>query len=199
MPLGQLLLCLVAALPVNSDSVWQVLRQRYLGLSTLSGDFTETITPPGSDSGTTFRGTFSFRLPSEYRLEVKTPQRQLIVGNDTTLWFYLPSEKRAVRQPAGQSIPLLVFLEPLLDSFASATALPDSSGPLRLAVTTEDPMASFSDFVFTLDGKNQRITAFSFTDAWSSSYTFKLSRQSWNPKLSPKVFQFVPPAGTTVE
>jgi outer membrane lipoprotein-sorting protein len=199
MPLGQLILCLTLALPVGSDSVWQALRQRYLGLVTLSGEFTETITPPGSDSGSTFRGTFAVRLPSDYRLEVKTPQRQLIVGNDSSLWFFLPSEKRAVHQPAGQSIPLLVFLEPLLDSTSSVTVLPDSTGPLRLSVTTSDPMASFSDFIFTLDQKNQRITAFSFTDAWNSSYRFTLSRQSWNPKLANRVCGFTPPAGTRVE
>ncbi len=199
MSLVYVVLLLTAGLPANSDSVWQALRARYLGLSTLSGEFSETITRPGESTATTFHGSFAVRLPSDYRLEVKTPQRQVIVGNDSSLWFYLPGEKRAVHQPAGQSIPLLVFLDPLLDSASEARVVPDSAGPLRLSVATADPMASFSDFVFTLDAKNQRIAGFTFTDAWNSSYTFELSRQSWNPRLSAKVFRFVPPAGTTVE
>ncbi len=181
------------------DSVWHWLKIRYLTLKSLSGSFTETVRSEFDTTGQEFSGTFSCLLPSCYRIEVTAPKRQTIVGNDSVLWFYFPAEKRAVRQSGATAIPLLAFLEPMLDSSATAVLSVDSSGKRRLEVSTSEPGFAFSNYVFELDAAGQKITAFSFADAWGNAYRFRLSDQRWNPRLTAKLFQFTPPSGTAVD
>lgn len=191
---------LVLLATAGADSTWQALRERYLGLTSLSGRFEETLESGLDGDARSFTGNFSVRLPDDYRLEVESPQRQLIVGNDSVLWFHFPAERRAVRQPHGQAIPLLAFLEPLLDPAASARLLTDSSGQVRLAVVQADTlMATMFDIVFELDEAATRIERFRFRDAWDGNYEFRLLGQTWNPVLGDELFVFTPPPGTEVE
>jgi outer membrane lipoprotein carrier protein len=198
MALSGLLVCLAIS-ATNPDSLWLRLKAHYLTLKSLSGDFAETMRPEYETTGPRFSGSFSAVLPDRYRIEVKNPQRQVIVGDNSALWFYFPSEKRAVRQSGGSSMPLLAFLDPMLDSASTASVLEDSTGVLRLKVSSPDSGLSFSDFTFRLDPASLRITAFSFADAWGNAYDFELSRQQWNPKIPGRTFLFSPPKGTTVD
>jgi outer membrane lipoprotein carrier protein len=200
LPLSLTLLLLTAGPAPDSDSTWRALRERYLGLRTLSGRFAETISSDLEGGEQTFTGSFSVRLPDDYRLEVESPTPQLIVGNDSVLWLYFPDELRAVRQAHGQAIPLLAFLEPLTDPASTARLESEGAGPVRLAVVQADTlMATMFDLVFELDENAARIRRFSFTDAWDGNYEFVLTGQEWNPVLDDRLFRFTPPPGTDVE
>ncbi len=199
MPAAILLACL-AALPSNTDSLWQELRDRYVGLSSLSGTFHETICSESEGTCMSYYGEFAVRLPGSYRMEVNSPHAQLIVSNDSALWFYFPEENRAVSQPGGQDLPVLAFLGPVLDS--AATAVPDTNhlgDDILRVVTPDEEMASMFDLTLQLSESNTRIDGFGFDDAWGNSYHFTLTDQRWNPELPDDAFRFVPPPGTEVE
>jgi len=182
-----------------SDSLWQNLRARYLGLKTLSGTFTENICNEQAGTCTPFEGRFSIQVPSRYRLEVTDPQKQLIVSDSTTLWVYIEDRRLAQKQPAGGFAPVLAFLGPVLDSTASGEVSKDSTGTYVVKVKMDDEMSALSDLVLELDATGTRITGFAFTDGWGNKTHFGLYDQQWNPKLSPKLFEFTPPKGTTIE
>ena len=195
-----LLLILAAAALASNDSLWQRLRQRYVSLKTLSGTFEERICSEAAGTCQDFSGRFSIRVPSRYRLEVTDPVRQVIVSDSSTLWIYLPAEKRAMKQPAGGLAPVMAFLGPVLDSTATADVHRDSSGLWVADVAMgDDEMAAMSDLQLELDAAATRIKAFSFTDPWGSKYHFALQDQNWNPRLNDKIFRFAAPKGVTVE
>jgi outer membrane lipoprotein carrier protein len=183
----------------SSDSLWQNLRGRYVGLKTLSGTFTETICSEQTGTCSSFKGRFSIKVPSRYRLQVTSPQKQLIVSDSTDLWVYLPEQRLAQKQPAGGFAPVLAFLGPVLDSTATAEVEQDSTGDWSAAVTMDDEMSALDGLVLELDRTASRIKGFSFSDAWGNQVHFALTDQVWNPKLSPKLFKFTPPKGTTIE
>ncbi len=182
-----------------SDSLWLQLRKRYLTLRTLSGEFEQTVCSELEGTCRSFEGRFSIRVPSRYRLEVTEPQRQLIVSDSVNLWFYLPDEKRAVKQPGGGFAPVLAFLGPVLDSSATGRVRRDSFGEYEADVTMGSDMSALSDLKLALDSTATRIKGFTFTDAWGSKYSFRLRNQRWNPKLGPGTFVFTPPKGVTIE
>jgi outer membrane lipoprotein carrier protein len=190
--------CVGLAAAAN-DSLWQNLRARYVGLKTLSGTFTENICSEQAGTCTPFEGKFSIAVPARYRLEVTAPQKQLIVSDSTTLWVYLADEKRAQKQPAGGFAPVLAFLGPVLDSSATSEISEDSSGTYIVKVKMGDEMSAMNDLVLELNETATRINGFSFTDGWGNKTHFGLYDQKWNPKLSPALFRFAPPKGTTVE
>lgn len=195
-----LLLILAAAALASSDSLWQRLRQRYVSLKTLSGTFEERICSEAAGTCQDFSGRFSVRVPGRYRLEVTDPVRQVIVSDSSTLWIYLPDEKRAMKQPAGGLAPVLAFLGPVLDSTATADVHRDSTGTWVANVSMgEDDMSALNDLRLELDATATRIRAFSFTDAWGSQYHFTLKDQNWNPRLNNRIFRFTAPRGVTVE
>ncbi|MGQ9677801.1 MAG: LolA family protein [bacterium] len=195
------LLCLiVVTIPAFSQvgSSWVDLRQKYLGLKSLSGSFTETVVSGVDGETTLFVGKFFFQMPSRFRLEVTEPMRQLIVGNDSVVWFYFPDEKRAVLQKRRDPFPLLAFVEPLLDTASSINEekLPDGR---KVLLVQSDEGSVFRDMRLELDGSGLRVNAFSFLDDWGNSCRFVLKNQRWNQPLAPKLFKFVPPTGTQIE
>jgi len=194
----RLLLLLLALSQAQTDSIWPRLRRRYLSLKTLAGDFSETVFAEADSTVLRFSGRFTIRMPGSYRLEVLSPEKQLIVCSDSFVWFHFPAEKRAVRQPAAGSLPLLAFLLPVLDPAATASATRTASGNWQLAVRTEDP-TGLGDLNLELDPGGTRIIGFSFTDDWGTRYRFSLLNQRWNPSIPAKAFRFTPPAGTQVE
>ena len=196
-----LLSLLVASAAVaESDSIWHALRNRYLGLETLSGRFQEQICSELEGTCQTFEGSFVTRPPAEYRLEVTDPTRQSIVANDTVMWFHFPDENRAVRQSQGGGIPLLAFLGPVTDSLSSARIVDDTTGLLKLAVIQADTfMTAMNDLVLTLDKAGTMIAGFEFYDSWNNHYRFELSGQKWNAEVPEGAFVFAPPEGTAVE
>ncbi len=181
----------------DAGEQWRALRQRYLGLRSLAGSFTEELTPEAGDR-IVFEGKFFFQLPKRFRLEVSKPTRQLIVGSDSVVWFYFPEEKRAVCQTRSQGFPLLAFLEPLLDTTSHIREETTGSGR-RVVRIQPAGEALLSDLVLELDATGTRVVGFSFVDDWGNHCHFVLTDQRWNPSLASKLFRWRPPAGTKIE
>lgn len=181
---------------IASDQ-WQRLRNRYLHLKTLSGSFTETLESE-SEAVVKFEGKFFFQFPDRFRLEVRKPNQQIIVGSDSIIWFYFPEEKRAIRQTRSQPFPLLAFIEPLLDTTAKVTEENTTQEKPVIIIQSGEGMF-FTLMRLELDQTKTKVEAFSFTDELGNHYRFALTDQRWNPRLSPKIFNFVPPSGTSIE
>lgn len=201
-PRGTLALLVVLSLARTSvfagGAQWERLREKYLGLRSLAGNFIERLNPAEGDTETVFEGEFAFELPNRFRLQVLKPVRQSIVGNDSLVWFYFPDEKRAVLQRRAEPLPLLAFIEPLLDT---ATVINEERAPGDKKVISLEPRKEtfFRDMKLELDKAGVRVQAFSFVDDWGNKYHIILKSQRWNPTLPRKLFRFVPPPGTTVE
>lgn len=197
---GQIILLIIsfltlAGLAYQPDR-WQRLRHRYLNLKSLAGNFIETIEPAETtgQEPIVFKGRFLFKLPHQFRVEVFEPERQIIVGKDSIIWFYFPTEKRAVLRTGCQPIPFLGFIQPLLDS--TATIIEEGAGVITLA---DNPGDFLYQLRLELDNTGTRIDAFSFIDEMGNRCRFVLTDQRWNQQVNPKNFRFIPPKGVTVE
>ncbi|MGQ9707992.1 MAG: LolA family protein [bacterium] len=189
-------LIIVSLVLAQKSDTWLRLYNRYLGLKSLSGSFIETIEPE-SGAGQTpiiFKGRFSFQLPNRFRLEVSEPVSQVIVGNDSVVWFYFPDEKRAVLQTSHQPIALLAFIQPILDT--TATVIEEERGVISVMTGSGSLL---NNLRLELNETGTLIEAFSFIDEWGNHCRFVLKKQRWNPSLPAKLFRFRPPAGTTIE
>ncbi len=194
-----ILLTVIAGYTAELSTLGEGLRRQYLGLKSIAGSFTERIVMKEDDREPLFfEGRFSAILPHRFRLEVIRPVRQIIVGNDSVLWFYFPDEKRAILQTQGQSFPFLAFLEPLLDTTAKIIEEPPEDGKPVISIQPNED-AFFAEMKLTLDKTKKRIDGFSFLDNSGNRYQFILKNQRFNPPLSPKEFRFVPPPGTSIE
>ncbi len=179
----------------QGDDGWQALRRRYLGLKSLAGSFVETVElPEAGQEPIVFKGNFVFKLPDKFRVEVTEPVRQLIVGNDSVVWFYFPDEQRAVLQTGSKPVPLLAFLAPVLDS--GVTVIDEGGGVIAVVA---DKSGYLNDLRLELEENRTKIRAFSFVDEWGNRYRFLLLNQRWNPVVPEGRFVFVPPKGTTVD
>ena len=194
-----LVLALTLGATTEPDPIWAGLRSHYLGLTTLSGTFTETICAEGEGTCRSFEGRFDIRLPDHYRLEVTEPEQQLIIGTDSLLWFHFPTENRAVRHEGAQSVPLMVFIEPVTDTATVVVLTTNEYGATVVEVESEEEMAAFYDLKLELSDAGTRVDAFEFNDPLGNHYHFRLRGQIWNEPISDETFRFSPPAGTEVE
>lgn len=178
--------------------IWLNLRARYLGLRTLSGLFTESIFPVGDGAPTVFEGAFAISVPTRYRLEVTGSSRQFLISDGTTEWMYVPGLKMAVERPAGGFAQVLAFLEPILHPGADVGVSKDSTGIYVATVLMVDKMPAMNDLVLELNEAGTQINSFFFTDSAGRRIRFDFYSQQWNTELSPKLFEFTPPKGTSI-
>ncbi len=192
-----ILLCFSLAC-AGAGARWSGLRARYLGLKSLTGSFVQTVEPSDGSDPMVFKGRFYFALPNRFRLEVREPVQQVIVGSDSLVVFYLPEEKRAVFQQRSQPVPMLAFVQPLLDTTSVVTEEQTDDGRVVL-VFADSEWTMFRELRIEPDRTGTRVDAFSFVDEWGNRCRFVLAEQRWNVSIPAKMFKFVPPAGTVVE
>lgn len=195
--LATLILLFTVAMSTDHQ-LWQTLRENYLGLRSLSGSF-EQLVQTDTEADRRFVGSFWTILPDRYRLEVSEPEQQLMVAGDSLLWFYFPTESRAVREAQPRAMPLLAFLEPVLDSSSEVRFEADQDGQRVVVVEPADEMATIQNLRLELSPDGRRIDAFDFSDPWGNQYRFLLKFQVWNPDLPAELFEFTPPPGTNIE
>jgi len=195
-----LLLGICVGLAVAADHpIWQNLRARYLGLKTLSGLFTENISPAKEGARLTFEGAFAISVPARYRIEATGKFKQFLLSDGTTDWIYLPKLKRVIERPTGGFTPILAFLEPILNSGANVEVSKDSTGIYVVSVLMVDKMPVMNDLVLELNEAGTQINSFYFTDSTGGKIRFDFYNQEWNPELSPTLFEFTPPKGARIQ
>src|SRR5882757_2074279 len=96
------LLLLPSASRKEAGELASRLETRYRGAKTLQATFLERY----SENGAVLRteaGTAYFRRPRKMRWEYDTPEKDVILVDGKTAWFYVPADRTVTRAPVKQS------------------------------------------------------------------------------------------------
>ncbi len=191
-----LLLALIALSPQKG------IIDRLSALKTFKADFYELITYSNGAVSDTWRGKIYFKNPDKLRLEVKQPDKQLIISDGKTVWLYFKKKNEAYKRDVTTLVkevsPSYIFMDTTkctaeLDTLTETEALftlkpknPEGAlvliDKIQLSVSLDDTLP-------------ERVVIY---DKEKNTFDFHFSKRKADKKLRDKLFLFKPPKNCKV-
>ena len=192
--------CLVLGIAQAADTARAQLDAFARDLSSLSGNFSQTVYDANGGRGQASHGTLALRAPRQFRWDTQGPYKQVIVADGNKVWIYDPElEQVTVRdqgtQEAHSPLTVLTDLSQLDHDFrASEQGERDGLDWLRLKSRGKDPQFEYADIGFDGNAPRRMI----FKDTLGNRTEIVFSDWQRNPQLPADTFVFNPPKGTDV-
>jgi outer membrane lipoprotein carrier protein len=195
-----LLLVFLAVPAMAADSARARLDAFAHNLHALSGQFSQSLTDANGRAGETSEGNVALQEPREFRWQVTSPYKQLIVADGSRVWMYDPElEQVTVRVQSTEEAqsPLTVLTDmSQLDKDFKVTELGERDGLLWLRLAPTATGGSFESAELGFDGSGLRRMA--FTDQIGNRTDIRFSDWQRNPALPADTFNYTPPEGADV-
>jgi outer membrane lipoprotein carrier protein len=165
------------------------------GLHTLQATFTQTVQQPDEDTLYLSSGIFYLKRPGQLRWEYEGPNPQVIVADGDRIWLHdidLEQVSHRSQKAALEGTPaqLLSGTGPIEKDFE----MQDEGEEDGLSWVELRPREKNAQFVrLRLGLANNELKRMEMYDNFGQVTRFKFSDMKRNPKLSSKLFVFVPP------
>lgn len=93
----------------NEKALWEKIKNFYLDLKTVSGDFLQRECDEESGICLEYRGKFFIKKPHFLRLEIKEPEKWLIITDKESIYFYNQKDSLYQKLPINEFNPFLIF------------------------------------------------------------------------------------------
>jgi outer membrane lipoprotein carrier protein len=171
-----------------------------LGVKTLQGQFSQTVFDARGRKKDQSSGQVALMAPRQFRWDVEKPYVQHIVADGNAIWVHdVELEQVNVRAQSFDEAnsPLAVLLDlAMLDVEFKSVERPLAQAQqwLRLTAKAKNPDFKYADLGFN---KNALVTM-RLVDNFGQRTDIVFSQWARNPRLSAKLFTFVPPTGVDV-
>ncbi len=185
---------------LSLDEIISKTVKRYENLNSFYAEFTQTLCDESTGTCKSFDGKIYFLRPNFFRMEIENPE-QIYVGDSTSLWIYLPQEKRAIRQNLGQ-MPFAVnpdiFLKNYEEKF-TAQLTTEKDDNFEITLIPKEETEIYKKIAVTIHNKKFEINAISILDETGAESKFNFDNIAINKKISKKLFEFNPPKGIQID
>jgi outer membrane lipoprotein carrier protein len=197
-------ICLAAS-PVNVKKLADGVDAHYNRLQSLEANFTEIYRGAGMDR--TESGTLWLKKPGKMRWEYRSPREKLFVSDGKLVWFYVPADRQARREPAKKLDDLRSPLSFLLGKtrlereLRGLSVAPDvtpiEAGDVVLRGLPQAIADQVSEVLLEIT-PDREIRQITLQDVDGSTTQYRFSDQKGDVAVANLQFEFRPPAGTEV-
>lgn len=190
-------ICLVSAKGERLSDI----KNKYDNIQSIQGNFIQTLCSSEQGTCQQFEGKFYIAKPYFSRLEVTSPEKQLIITDTANLYIYLIDKKKVYVQPASASMNFFKIFEMMLDD-TTRFNLTSKTDKYYTFQSKKDSLnrysSSFEDMKFVINSKTNLIEQFSYVDYSGNETEFQLSKIKTNERLASKLFKFTMPKGVEI-
>lgn len=196
-----------AAEPPPIEEIVGHLQQIYEKTNDFQAKFVQETTVKSIRKTDRESGIVYFKTPRQMLWNYQKPKAKKMIINAKKAWLYMPADKTVYVQDSDtlfKSQALIKFLSglgKLSDDFAISYARPeaqDKNGDYQLHLYPREKGASYKYLQMTIDKNNFNILRVNFDDWMGNSNALTFSSLKMNVGLSPKLFQFQPPADVSI-
>lgn len=163
----------------------------------MSANFEQTTQSGGRS--TVYRGSMAVQRGNQFRWNITSPAKQLIVVNGDTMWTHDPDLKQATKQSVknqvGETPAVLLSGDPAQIARSFNINQPNPTKNYYL-LTPKSGSSEFRDLSISFNGGKPVMMV--LNDNLGQTTSIKFSNISLNKKISASQFSFTPPAGTDV-
>lgn len=195
------LFSLMVFVSLASASDYDYLAKKLDGITTLTGQFSQTMVDEKGEELDQTTGEFKILRPGYFLWKTLPPMEQLIVSNKKTLSIFDPDLDQVTvyeadkmnQTPAG----ILTSDATLLDEFFNIKRKNTKKSLERFELTYKN--STDADFdKLTITFKNETLHALSILDKLNQTTTIRFSDLNTQEPLQPSLFEFTPPPGVDV-
>lgn len=196
-------IAMLASFAANAadDQAPAQLRKQLDSMTSLQGNFVQTLYDPKGKLQDESKGTFMMMRPGKFYWQTQTPAPQLLVSNQKTIWLYDPDLETVNIRPFSddlQKTPTLLLtadIETLRKHFSiKRSEQPNKSETFALTPKVTEGLFQRLTLVF-VDGL---LTEFNIEDSLGQLSKIILSNQKRNQPIDEAIFVFIPPAGVDI-
>lgn len=190
----------------NLESVIEGIQKKYEQINNFQALFTQTSEVKALNKTQNAEGEVWFKKPGKMRWNYNTPNKDQIVSDGKTLWFYDEDEEQVVETPLAQvsetqsTTTLLSGLgniKELFDaSFADAGDMNLNGGYLVDLVPKGDE--EYNKVTILVNEKDMMVNTIFLYDPFGNLTTVKLADIKIDTEVSDSLFSFKAPEGTEV-
>ena len=185
---------------VSNQSAVQ-LRKQLDTMTSLQGDFVQTLFDQKGKKLDESKGTFIMQRPGKFYWDTKLPAPQLLISNQKTIWLYDPDLQTVNVRPFSddlQKTPTLL-LSADVESLRKYFSIKRTDQPNKTEKFTLTPKVTEGLFQqLTLVFVSGLLVEFNIQDSLGQMTKIGLSNQQRNQPVDENIFNFVPPAGVDI-
>jgi len=177
------------------------LRKQLDAMTSLQGDFVQTLYDQKGKQQDESKGTFVLLRPGKFYWKTLSPAPQLLVSNQKTIWLYDPDLETVNIRPFTddlQKTPTLLLtadIETLRKNFSiKRSEQANKTEMFSLTPKVTEGLFQQLKLVF-IDGQ---LTEFNIEDSLGQLSKIVLSNQKRNQPIDEAIFTFIPPAGVDI-
>jgi outer membrane lipoprotein carrier protein len=194
-----LLLALLLPAWVHADPV-QRLKAFYDSTPAMKGKFKQTVLDKNGRKLQEVSGLMQLQRPGKFRWDYKTPYVQLIVGDGHKVWMYDPELNqvtvRTLDKLLGSSPAALLAGNLEVEKIFDLKDVGKQDDLEWVQATPKDKDGGFDHVL--LGFRDDQLAEMELHDNFNQTTVIEFTELERNPKISPKAFHFVPPAGADV-
>jgi outer membrane lipoprotein carrier protein len=174
--------------------------ERYQNMNSFYAEFEQTYCDEEAGICQRYEGRTYFMKPNFFRMEIDEPE-QVYVGDSVSLWIYMPSEKRVIKQSLEQ-IPFQISPDALFEDYRSdynAEILSTKNDYYEISLEPKDETDIYRKMTVKIQHNTFEIIGISVVDEAGTENKFEFSGVELNKKISREIFEFSPPEGVQID
>lgn len=199
LPIAMCAVCLLTY-GIDMEKIIDKTVEKYENLNSFYAEFQQTLCDESSGMCMSYEGKIYYLKPNFFRLEMDDP-KQIYVGDSVSLWIYIPSKKKAIRQSLGE-VPFHInpdmFLKNYKERF-NAELTGEEGDYVYITLTPKKQTEIYNNIVIKIHKDKFEIAGINVTDAAGQENKFDFEKIEMNKKLSKELFHFAPPEGTKID
>jgi len=190
----------------NLDSVIDGIQKKYEQINNFQAFFTQESEVKALDKVQKAQGEVWFKKPGKMRWNYDTPNKDQIVSDGKTLWFYDEDEEQVIETPLAQvsetqsTTTLLSGLGNIKKLFNASFAEPGEINPNGGYLVDLVPKGDeeYNKVTISVDKKDMMVNTIFLYDPFGNLTTIKLADIKTDTGVSDSLFDFKAPDGTEV-
>lgn len=188
------------------DSVVDGIQKKYEQIDNFQALFTQTSEVKALNKTQNAEGEVWFKKPGKMRWNYTTPNKDQIVSDGKTLWFYDEDEEQVIETPLGQvsetqsTTTLLSGLGNIKKIFDASFAEPGDINPNGSYLVDLVPKGEedYNKVTISVNKNDMMVNTIYLYDAFGNLTTVTLKDIKTDTKVADSLFNFITPEGTEV-
>ena len=188
------------------DSVVDGIQKKYEQIDNFQALFTQTSEVKALNKTQNAEGEVWFKKPGKMRWNYTTPNKDQIVSDGKTLWFYDEEEEQVIETPLGQvsetqsTTTLLSGLGNIKKIFDASFAEPGDINPNGSYLVDLVPKGEedYNKVTISVNKNDMMVNTIYLYDAFGNLTTVTLKDIKTDTKVADSLFNFITPEGTEV-
>lgn len=196
------------AAQTGKDVIIKKVEARFAEIKNFKASFTQKQFDAALGETEISGGTVTMQKPMKMRWEYRQPQKQTVVSDGESIYFYVPSDRQVMVEPLGNLLTsrspalFLVGNHKLSDIYSIELEPPSDKarmgGDIKLLLVPKEKSFTVTRIVVRVKSTDYTISAFTLYDWIGNSTEIEFTEMEINGRINEKVFTFNRRAGVEI-